>query len=132
MPEIIDYETMYVDDLPPIWSPVQWELSEEERIRALEDQARASLLWAAGAPEAILRLLLNETALERLFSPPEAYDPAQQGDWDNELITFGFVRPFRLDSISREADRLELVYKAGELGYWRFEIDEESVLIERI
>jgi hypothetical protein len=32
MPSIIDPQTLYVDDLPAIWSPVQWELTEEERI----------------------------------------------------------------------------------------------------
>ncbi len=28
MPGIIDPETTHVDDLPGIWSPVQWELTE--------------------------------------------------------------------------------------------------------
>ena len=32
MPSIIDPETIYVDNLPAIWSPVQWELTEEERM----------------------------------------------------------------------------------------------------
>jgi hypothetical protein len=61
MPSIIDPETLYVDDLPAIWSPVQWELTGEERIAAVEEQATASLLWMMDAPEAILRLLLAET-----------------------------------------------------------------------
>jgi hypothetical protein len=39
MPIEIDPETMNVDDLPGIWSPVQWELSEDERIQELEMQA---------------------------------------------------------------------------------------------
>ncbi len=59
MPSVIDPETLYVDDLPAIWSPVQWELDEEERIQAVEEQATASLLWTMDAPEAILRLLLE-------------------------------------------------------------------------
>ena len=66
MPSIIDPETLYVDDLPAIWSPVQWELSEEEHIQAVEEQATASLLWTMYAPEAILRLLLGETDIQRL------------------------------------------------------------------
>ena len=60
MPGVIDPETMYTDDLPGIWSPVQWELSEEERREEIEQQAKASLLWSVSAPEAILRLLLVE------------------------------------------------------------------------
>ena len=42
MPIDMDPETMNVDELPGIWSPVQWELSEEERIMELEQQATAS------------------------------------------------------------------------------------------
>ena len=38
MPSIIDPQTLYVDDLPTVWSPVQWELTEEERIQAVEDR----------------------------------------------------------------------------------------------
>jgi hypothetical protein len=34
MPSVIDPETIYADDLPAIWSPVQWELTEEERVQA--------------------------------------------------------------------------------------------------
>ncbi len=64
MPSIIDPETLYVDDLPAVWSPVQWELTEEQRIQAVEDQATASLLWSMDPPEAILRLLLDETSIE--------------------------------------------------------------------
>ena len=57
MPSIIDPQTIHVDELPAIWSPVQWELTEEERVEAVNEQATASLLWTMDAPEAILRLL---------------------------------------------------------------------------
>ncbi len=30
MPGVIDPETMNIDGLPGIWSPVQWELTEQE------------------------------------------------------------------------------------------------------
>ncbi len=89
MPSVIDPETLYVDDLPAIWSPVQWELDEEERIKAVEEQATASLLWTMDAPEAILRLLLDETGIQRLHAQPKDYNPEEQGDWDKDLITFG-------------------------------------------
>ena len=59
MPSYIDPETMNVDKLPSIWSPVQWDLSEEERIQELHMQALASLLWTVDIPEAMLRLLTD-------------------------------------------------------------------------
>ena len=94
MPGVIDPETMNSDGLPGIWSPVQWWLTEEERIQELEAQSTASLLSAVGDPEAILRLLLQETGIERIFESPEDYDPGSQGEWDPELATFGFQKPF--------------------------------------
>jgi hypothetical protein len=33
MPPSIDPETMNVDELPGIWLPVQWPLSEDDRIQ---------------------------------------------------------------------------------------------------
>jgi len=132
MPSIIDPQTLYVDDLPAIWSPVQWELTEEERIQAVEEQATASLLWSMDAPETILRLLLDETGIERLFEAPDGYGPAEQGDWDEKLITFGVKRPIKLESIERTPTRLELVYTFGELGRWEFVIEAEKVSIIRI
>ncbi len=132
MPSVIDPETLYVDDLPAIWSPVQWELTEEERVQAVEEQATASLLWTMDAPEAILRLLLNETGIQRLHAQPKGYDPEEQGDWDKNLITFGPDRPIKLESVERTPTRLELVYDFGDLGYWEFVIEAERVSIERI
>jgi hypothetical protein len=132
MPSIIDPQTLYVDELPAIWSPVQWELTEEERIQAVEEQATASLLWGMDAPEAILRLLLDETGIERLFGPPQDYNPEEQGDWDGKLITFGPKRAIKLETVERTPTRLELVYNLGELGRWEFIIESEKVSIERI
>lgn len=132
MPSVIDPETMYVDDLPAIWAPVQWELSEEERVEALEEQAAASLLWSMDAPEAVLRLLLSETEIQRLAAPPEGYDPGEQGDWDSQILTFGPYRPVRLKSVERSRDLLRLVYDFGDLGWWEFTIQPERVTIERI
>jgi len=132
MPSVIDPETLYVDDLPAIWSPVQWELEEEERVKAVEEQATASLLWTMDAPEAILRLLLDETGIQRLYAPPEGYDPQEQGDWDKSLITFGPEHPIKLLSAERTPTRLELVYDFGNRGTWEFVIEAEKVSIERI
>jgi hypothetical protein len=132
MPSILDPQTLYVDDLPTVWSPVQWELTEEERIQAVEEQATASLLWSMDAPEAVLRLLLEETDIKRIFEPPDSYNPAEQGVWDEKLITFGPKRPIKLESVDRTPTRLELVYDFAELGRWELIIESEKVSIERI
>ena len=132
MPSIIDPETIHVNKLPAIWSPIQWELTEEERVAEIELQATASLLWAMDAPEAILRLLLNEEGIKRLYEPPDDYDPEEQGEWSDEFLTFGSKRSIKLDSVERESDALHLVYKVEDLGYWQFEITPERVVIERI
>jgi hypothetical protein len=132
MPSIIDPETIYVDDLPGIWNPIQWDISERERVEELEDQARASLLWAVDVPEAILRLLLNETEIERAYDPPEGFDPGMQGEWDDELITFKFHRSIHLDRVERSREKLNVVYQCEGLGYWHVEIEPEKVTIERV
>jgi hypothetical protein len=132
MPSIIDPETMHVDDLPAIWAPVQWELSEEERVDAINEQATASLLWTMDTPEAILRLLLAETEIQRLRKPPEGYDPAEQGNWDAEILTFGPYRPIKLEEVERTREYLRVVYSFGDLGWWEFTIEPEKVTIERI
>jgi hypothetical protein len=132
MPAIIDTHAFDANELPAVWSPVQWELTEDERVQELENQAAASLLGAADAPEAILRLLLNETEIERAFEPPEGFDPAQQGDWDDEILTFQYKRPIRLVKCFHEADSLYVEYQFGELGRWAFEIGPEEVRIHRI
>ena len=132
MPSVIDPQTIHLDELPPIWSPVQWDLTEEERIEAINEQATASLLWTMDAPEAILRLLLNETEIKRLYHAPDDYDPVEQGEWDEEIMTFGAYRSMKLVEVEREPDYLRLVYNFDDLGYWEFMIEPEKVTIERI
>ena len=132
MPSVIDPQTIHVDMLPAIWSPVQWELNEEERVEAINEQATASLLWIMDAPEAILRLLLGETEIQRLYQSPDDYDPNEQGEWDEEIMTFGSYRSMKLIEVEREPDYLRLVYNFGDLGYWEFVVEPEKVTIERI
>ena len=132
MPSIIDHETIQADSLPTIWSPVQWDLTPEEKAVELETQATASLLWAANIPEAILRLLLAETDIKRILEQPEGFDPELQGEWDDSLLTFAFKRPIELKEVRREANRIVLVYHLADLGYWEFEIGPEKVRIERV
>jgi hypothetical protein len=132
MAGVILAENIQVDNLPGIWSPVQWDLSEEERAQEIEDQATASLLWSVDIPEAILRLLVGETEIDRALEPPEGYDPEKQGDWDSGLLTFAFKRPIRLEGLERERDRLKVVYKLEGAGYWEIDIGPERVVIERV
>ena len=132
MPGIIDAESIQVDKLPAIWSPVQWELTPDEKAQEIEEQATASLLWVADTPEAILRLLLRETAIERVYDAPRDYDPEQQGEWVEELVTFGFERPLELQEVRREMDRTIITYKFSDLGYWEIEITPNKVTIQRV
>src|SRR4030066_90764 len=132
MPGVIDFETMYVDVLPTIWSPVQRELTPEEHAQELEEQATASLLWASPVPEQILRILLDEAAMERAFEPPAGFDPELQGDWNENLLTFTFKRRIKLVREERTSEKLVLEYKLDDAGYWLFEITEDTVTIGRI
>ena len=132
MPIDIDPETMNADELPGIWSPVQWELTEDERIHELESQAAASLLWTVDAPEAILRLLLNEQSIERSYSPPKGYDSDIQGEWDESLITFQFKRPIQLVKAERDGSSLYVEYDVKDLGVWALEIEPDNVNIYRL
>lgn len=132
MPLDIDPETINIDPLPGIWSPVQWEMSEAERVHELESQAVASLLWSVDVPEAILRLLLGETSIQRAFGPPEGYDPEIQGEWDESLVTFKFKRPIKPENIERDTNFLYVTYDFEDLGHWALEIEPDRVSIQRI
>jgi hypothetical protein len=132
MPTRMDPETINVDNLPGIWSPVQWELTEDERIQELGEQATASLLWAVDVPEAVIRLLLNETDIDRAFAPPDGYDLDIQGEWDNELVTFKFRRSFELLHVERERDSLYVEYKIESLGNWGIMIEDDQVTISHL
>ncbi len=132
MPGIIDTETMNVDKLPGVWAPVQWDETPEQHAQEVENQASAGLLSIIDVPEAILRLLLNETQAEVSYDPPEHYDHEQQGEWDENLLTFAFRRPIRLVEVRRETDFLQVEYDFGDLGHWVFQIEPERVNIERI
>ena len=132
MPGVIDPETIQADELPGVWAPVQWDQTEEERAAEIETQAAASLPMTVDIPEAILRLLLNETEIEQVFDPPKGYRPEEQGEWDPETITFSFRRPIRLASLTREPGTLIAEYDFGDLGHWLFEITPERMTMERI
>lgn len=129
MPRRIDPLTINVDELPGIWSPVQWELFEDERLEELENQATASLIWTVDTPEALLRLFLNETDIKRAYDPPNGYDPEFQGEWDAELVTFQFMREIAVVKVVREEDFLYVEYKVEDLGDWAIEIQTDIINI---
>ena len=132
MPGVIDFATIYVDNLPTVWSPVQSQLSPEEHAKEIEDQGTASLLWGSPVPEQILRLLLGETAIERVLDPPSGFDPDVQGEWDNTLVSFAFKRPIHLTREERTPEKLVLEYRVEGAGSWMLEISGETVAIGRI
>jgi len=131
LPSIFDPETIYIDDLPAVWSPVQGKLSPDEHANELEDQATASLLWACPVPEQILRILLEETSIQRLDETPEGYDPEIQGEWDPALLAFGFKRSIKLLREERTPEALILEYKLEGAGDWALEVTQETLTIER-
>ena len=132
MPIDIDPETINIDPLPGIWTPVQWDLSEEEHIMELDNQATASILFAVDVPEAVLRLFLNEYEIEPAFEPPDGYDPDEQGEWDHDLLTFQFKRPIKLIKVERERDELYVEYDFVDLGRWAFEIKPDRIQMRRV
>jgi hypothetical protein len=80
----------------------------------------------------ILRLLLDEAALEHFFKAPVGFNPANQGEWNEKLIMFGPKRPIKLESLERTPTRLELVYNLADLGMGEFIIESEKVRIAHI
>ena len=132
MPGFIDAEFIQVDDLPGIWSPIQWDLTAEERVAEVEEQARASLMAAIDVPEAILRSLLGEIDIVRAYGAPEGYDPEQQGEWDDQILTFQFKRPISLLRFERGNGCLTVQYDFHDLGKWQIEASEETFHLERI
>jgi hypothetical protein len=90
------------------------------------------LLWAVSVPEAILRLLLRETDIERVFEPPQGYDPDLQGDWVDDLVIFAFKRRLKLDQMEREREHLTVCFLVESIGHWSVEIGPERVVIERV
>jgi hypothetical protein len=132
MPGAFDPEVMNIDELPGVWSPVQWDMSPEERVKEVEEQATASLLFAVDIPEAILRLLLQETGIERAYEPPKGYDAEQQGDWEDDIITFKFKRSLQLLHVNREQDHLRVEYEVENLGRWSVEITPDRFTLHKI
>ena len=86
---------------------------------------------SAHIAEAVLRMLYGETEIERVFNPPQGYNPEVQGDWDDQLVTFAFQR--RVEKISEERDdeSMRLEYRMEGCGQYSIEITAEGFSIEK-
>ena len=133
MTSLIDPQHLNVDQIPGIWTPVNVEeLSDQERVAEVEDQARASLLAGVDTLEAVLRLLLHETEIQRADGPPDGYDPEMQGEWDPDILAFQFKRGIKpIGEITREAEYLYVEFKVEDAEQWMLEITPEKVIIEK-
>ncbi len=109
MPIDIEPETINVDT-SRIWSPVQWELTEEEHIQELDTQAQPVYCspWTCRSAARSC----NEYAIERL-PPPPALTRTARG-WNDELLTFQFKRPSSWSA--QRSVLLSIVYDFKEFG----------------
>lgn len=141
MPGAIDFETMDVDDLSPVWFPEEAGPEPEQREAWLHQQARAHLLTMVGTPEAVLRLLLRETDVARVpaddvaAAPGDEGFPAEAGDADAEPLpsdSFEFARPAVAQETELTRDGLQVIYRVDGAGTWRLILESDRVTIERI
>jgi secreted PhoX family phosphatase len=131
MPSYLDPLTFPVLDVPAIWCPEKERVLGNSLAVSIEAQAKASLLASADTVESILRLLFDEAEIDRVFEPPQGYNPEVQGDWDDQQVTFVFRR--RVEKISEERDNesLRMEYRMEGCGQYRVEITSESFSIEK-
>jgi hypothetical protein len=128
----LDPLTFPVLDVPAIWCPEKEKLMGNPLAASIEEQAQASLLASADPVEAILRMLFGETEVERIFEPPQGYNPELQGDWDDEQVTFVFRRKVEKTSAERGEELLRMEYRVEGCGAYSVEIMPESFSIEKI
>jgi hypothetical protein len=117
--------------LPAVWSPVREKSDGNPLALQIEEQAKGSLLVTADTLESVLRLLLGVTEVERVFSPPDGYDAEQQGEWDEDAVTFAFTRGIRILSESRSADELSLRYEVEGLGTYTVAVTADGLDVRR-
>lgn len=127
----LDPLTFPVLNVPAIWCPQKEKEMGNHLAESIEEQAQASLLASADIVEAVLRILDGETGIERVFNPPQGYNPEVQGDWDDQLVTFAFRR--RVEKIREERDDelLRMEYRMEGCGQYSIEITAEGFSIEK-
>jgi hypothetical protein len=127
----LDPLTFPVLDVPAIWCPQKEKVLGNPLATSIEEQAKASLLASADTVEAILRLLHGETAIDRVFEPPQGYNPDVQGEWDDDAVTFAFHRRVEKIREIRDEQSLLLEYQMEGCGRYRVEITPERFSIEK-
>ncbi len=143
----IDFDTMDVDELTPVWFPSDEELATPEQYEsALRQEARARLITMLGVPEAVLRLLVGETEVSRV--PRDVRREDEQGRRDFEVgggagdaaaaedelppDSFEFSRPITAETVEMTREGLLVIYRLEGAGTWRLFLESERVMIERV
>lgn len=156
MPGAIDFETMDVDELTPVWWPSDGELTAEQYETMVQQEARTHLLAMVGVPEAILRLLVQETEVSRVAhevvdqgrgarrdfeaeadADADAGDGADAGAGDDADAgfppdSFEFSHPIVAEKVETTRDGLFVVYSLEGSGTWRMLFESGRVTIERV
>ncbi len=131
MAGVLDPLTFPTLDVPAIWCPRKEKRLGNALAQRIEEQARGSLLVCADPVESVLRVIYGETEIERALIPPEGYDPAIQGEWDESLVTFAFARRVRKISEERNEQSLRLEYEMAGSGRFFVEITPDGFSISR-
>ena len=127
----LDPLTFPVLDVPAIWCPEKERLVGNPLATSIEEQAKASLLASADTVESILRLLYDKAEIERVLEPPQGYNPEVQGDWDDQQVTFAFLRRVERISEERDDESLRMEYRIDGCGKFMVEITPESFSIQK-
>jgi hypothetical protein len=154
MPGTIDFETMDVDELTPVWWPSDADLTPDQYDSVVQQEARAHLLTMLGVPEAILRLLVRETEVSRVARDVAGQDDGKWSDFEGEAAadadadadaaadaeseagfppdSFEFSRPIVAETVEMTRDGLLVIYRLEGSGTWRMFLESERVTIERV
>jgi len=132
MPISLSPDQLKLVQLPIVWSPAAAPAASPDGMPDWISLAQAGLLLAVSAPEAALRLFLQETEVEQVSEPPKGYDPIQQGEWDPQGAAYHFKRRIRMMRVEKIPDRLTVEYHFGDLGYWAVTIEADTVQIARV
>lgn len=147
MPGAIDFETMDVDELTPVWFPSDEEPETPERYESMvRQEASARLMTMVGVPEAVLRLLVGETEVSRVPRDVGREDEEGRRDFEagggageagaaeDELPpdSFEFSRPITAETVEMTREGLLVIYRLEGAGTWRLFLESERVMIERV
>jgi hypothetical protein len=118
--------------VPAIWTYQKPPEGGQEFGNYLEAQALNGLIGTSDIFEVMLRLLLGLTDIERIYEPPEEYDPEIQGEWDDSIITFAFTKKVKPVEERRGEGVLTSEYIVEGSGSYRVELEYEKLTIQKI